>query len=143
MKSSTKQSSSSKPKFGYWAGAVDLIHYGHIRAIKYCAYKCENLIVGLMTDASIFRYKEHLPIMRYEERKEVLESIRWVAHVIPQDDFEYGHSVMSIKSFWKEDFIIFDSEEHKREGADVIVPRTQGISSTNIKRRVYENLIYL
>lgn len=129
------------PSFGYWAATADIIHQGHVRAIKFCASKCRNLIVGLMTDECVAKYKKIHPVIAYEQRKEVIESIKGVAWVIPQETFEYGHAIMRIKEFWEDDFIIFDSPEHRRNGHDIVVPRTDGISSSRIKQIILERSI--
>jgi glycerol-3-phosphate cytidylyltransferase len=128
-------------KYGYAGMSADIIHIGHIRFIKKCKAMCNHLIIGLMTDDCIRDYKGRPPTVPYAERKEILESIRGVDWVIPQERFEYGHNIETIRDFWREDFVIFDSAEHNRKGADIILSRTDGVSSTDIKRRIYETFI--
>jgi glycerol-3-phosphate cytidylyltransferase len=128
-------------EYGYIGMSADILHIGHIRVLKKCRAMCNHLIVGLMTDECIRKYKGNDPSVPYKQRKEILESVEGVDWVIPQDSFAYGHNIMTVKDFWKDDFIIFDSEEHKRTGADIIFPRTEGISSTDIKRRIYETFV--
>lgn len=130
------------PEYGYIGMTADILHIGHIRFIKKCAGMCKKLIVGVMTDECVEEYKGYKPIMSYAERAEIIESINGVNWVIPQDTFQYGHNIQTMQRFWRGDFIVFDSEEHKRNGADIIVTRTEGISSTDIKRRIYENFVY-
>ncbi len=58
---------------------------------------------------------------------------------ILQRDFEFPHHVLTLKNFWKDRFIIFDSEEHRRKGHDILIPRTKGISSTKIRENINED----
>jgi cytidyltransferase-like protein len=128
-------------EYGYVGMSADILHIGHIRFIKKCQSMCRRLIIGLMTDDCIEEYKGQVPVMPYKEREEILLSIQGVDWIIPQYTFEYGHSIERMKQFWGDDFVVFDSAEHNRKGADIILPRTEGISSTDIKQRIYETFI--
>ena len=70
-------------KNAYVAMSADLIHQGHINIIKE-ATKYGNVIIGLLTDRAIASYKR-VPFMKYDERKVVIEQIKGVAKVIPQN----------------------------------------------------------
>jgi len=129
-------------EYGYVGMSADILHIGHIRFLKKCRSMCRHLIVGLMTDDCIRQYKGKPPITPYAQREEILNALEGVDWIIPQDTFEYGHSIETIRNFWREDFVIFDSAEHNRKGADIILPRTEGISSTEIKRKIFENSSY-
>ena len=65
----------------YLPATADIITPGHIRIIKKCAEKGE-VIIGLLTKDALKGYKE--VVMSYEERKEILEAIKWVSKVVPQ-----------------------------------------------------------
>lgn len=127
------------PKFGYIGMTGDFIHIGHIRALRACSEKCRILIVGVMTDESVKKYKKHAPIMDMHTRAEVIKSIRYVKQVIFQDSFEYPHHLFCIKDFWGKDFVIFDSDEHQRAGADIIIPRVKDISSSLFRKAVNDD----
>ena len=73
----------------------DIIHYGHINIINEAA-KLGEVIVGLHTDkvvASLMR----LPVLTYEERKKVIENIKGVSQVIPQDTYDQVPNLCKIK----------------------------------------------
>ena len=113
--------------------SATLIHHGHIRLLK----KANNLgsvTVALTTDEEILRYKGYVPELSFQERKEILESIKYIDRVIP--------------SPWKLDLNFF-----KNSGADILIhgddnkndipekylkifKRTEGISSSIIRDRV-------
>lgn len=63
------------------SGGFDPIHKGHIRLIKEASELGDRLIVVLNTDDFLIR-KKGKPFMCFEERKEILESIRWVDEVV-------------------------------------------------------------
>lgn len=123
--------------FGYCSVTIDPIHFGHINFLEACSRKCLRLIVGLMTDRYIEKYKNRKPIMTYLERSLILSSICTVSKVIPQDTFDLPYKFL--KGIYGDMITIFDSEEHAREGADVLIPKTPGISSTIIRQRIYES----
>ena len=75
---------------GYTCGVFDLIHVGHINLLKNAKSLCDKLIIGLSTDECI-KYKLKNSVINYEDRKKILESIKYVDCVIPQintDKFE-------------------------------------------------------
>lgn len=61
--------------------SVTLLHHGHIRLLRKAA-KYGEVVVGLSTDKDIKKYKGHTPLLTWEFRKEILESIRYVAEVV-------------------------------------------------------------
>lgn len=61
--------------------------------------------------------------MNQNQRKKLVENIRAVYRVELQDEYEFPHSILRLKEFYKEQgFVIFDSDEHARENADIIIP---------------------
>jgi len=67
------------------SGGFDPVHIGHIRMFSEAAYLGHHVIVGLNSDNWLTRKKEK-PFMEFEERKEVLESIKYINQVLPFDD---------------------------------------------------------
>lgn len=130
-------------KIVYVAMSADLIHPGHINILK-TASSYGKVIVGLLTDKAIASYKR-LPYMNYEQRKDVIENIKYVSEVIPQDTLSYEQNLRKLKP----DFVIHGDDwkngpqEKTRQNVietlkdigkgELIEPKyTQGISSTQL-----------
>lgn len=79
----------------YVAMSADLVHPGHLNIINEAA-KLGDVVIGLLTDSAIASYKR-LPYMPYEQRKAVIESIRGVSQVIPQDSLDYRPNLNKLK----------------------------------------------
>jgi cytidyltransferase-like protein len=67
---------------GYVSGAFDLLHVGHIRFLQKCKQHCDQLIVGVLSDAYIESYKRK-PIIPFEQRLELISSLAMVNLAIP------------------------------------------------------------
>ncbi len=126
-----------KYKYGYLALTADCFHIGHLRALQKAKDQCDKLIVGIMTDGCVEQYKGKRPIMNMFERSEIINSLKGiVGGTYFQDSFEFPHHILRLKDFHEGEFVIFDSEEHKRAHADIFLPRTKGISSTLFKEGI-------
>ena len=124
----------------YVAMSADLIHPGHLNIIKE-ATKYGEITIGLLTDQAIASYKR-LPHMSYEQRKIVVENIKGVAEVVPQETLDYVPNLRRLKP----DFVVHgddwrtgpQKETRTRVvdalaewGGQLIEPAyTEGISST-------------
>ena len=128
-----------KAMYGYCGMTADFLHIGHIKFIQQCKKKCDKLIVGVMTDECVYKYKGHYPIMNTAQRVELVSSIKDVYKVYIQKTFAFPHHILSTRYIHGKDFIIFDTIEHNRKGADVIIKRTANISSTLFRKIVSEN----
>ncbi len=67
--------------------SADLIHPGHLNIINN-AKQYGEVVVGLLTDKAIASYKR-LPVLTYHQRKIVVESIKGVSEVVPQETLDY------------------------------------------------------
>lgn len=123
-------------KRGYCAVTGDILHIGHLHYLMKCKQQCDFLIVGVMTDKCVEEYKNKKPIFSLEDRMLIVGSLVWVNQIVEQGSFEFSF----IKEWLRPD-IIFDSEEHKRKGADIIIPSMPRISSTIIKERIIEEYL--
>ena len=132
----------------YVGMSADLIHPGHLNVLKK-ASELGEVIVGLLTDKAIASYKR-LPYMDFDKRKEVLESIKYVNKVIPQETLDYTDNLRKYKpdyvvhgDDWKEgiqkntrDLVL---NELKNWGGSLVeVEYTNGISSTKLNNIVKE-----
>jgi len=116
-------------------GTYDLLHWGHVNLLKRARERGDYLIVAL-SDDNFNRIKHKESYHTYEERKLVLESIRFVDLVIPERSWEqkisdiqtYAVDVFVIGDDWKGEF------DFLSEYCEVVyLPRTEGISTTQIK----------
>jgi len=116
-------------------GTFDLLHYGHINLLKRAKQLGDYLIVGLSTN-EFNEKKGKKCYFSYEERKKLLESIRYVDLVIPEKSWE--QKVNDIKEF-KVDILVMGDDwkgkfDYLKEYCEVIyLPRTPEISTTKIK----------
>lgn len=119
-------------------GTFDLLHYGHINLLRCAKALGDYLVVALSTDEFNWNEKRKKCYFSYEQRKALVESIRYVDLVIPEESWEqkrrdihlYGIDVFVMGDDWtgKFDFL-------REEGAEVVyLPRTPEISTTQIKR---------
>lgn len=71
-----------KKKIGFTCGAFDILHVGHIRMLKEARENCDYLIVGVQSDPSIDRPQKNKPVQSFEERIEMVSSIKYVDEVV-------------------------------------------------------------
>ena len=116
-------------------GTFDLLHYGHINLLRRAKELGDYLIVALSTDEFNWNQKQKKCYFSYEERKQLLEAIRYVDLVIPEESWE--QKVEDVKEFRVDTFVMGNDWEGKfdflKEYCDVIyLPRTPDISTTQI-----------
>lgn len=87
-------------KIVYVAMSADFIHPGHLNIISE-ARKLGKVTVGLLTDRAIATYKR-LPVLTYDQRKNIVENIKGVSEVIPQDTLDYVPNLEKIRP----DFVV-------------------------------------
>ena len=121
-------------------GTYDLLHYGHIRLLQRAKELGDYLIVALSTD-EFNAIKGKKAYHNYETRKQMLEAIRYVDLVIPENDWEqkiddvkeYHVDVTVMGGDWEGN----EKFEVLRDYCEVVyLPRTQGISTTKIKEEL-------
>lgn len=118
-------------------GTFDLIHYGHINLLRRAKEQGDYLIVALSTDEFNWNEKSKRCYFNYEKRKSLLEAIRYVDLVIPEENWE--QKVTDMHEYHIDTFVMGDDWAGKfdfleKEGVEVkYFPRTPEISSTQIK----------
>ena len=118
-------------------GTFDLLHYGHINLLKRAKALGDYLIVAVSTDEFTRLKKDKKCYFSYEQRKGLLESVRFVDLVIPEENWD--QKINDIKEYHIDTFVIGDDwkgkfDYLKDEGVEVIyLPRTPEISTTQIK----------
>ena len=117
-------------------GTFDLLHYGHINLLRRAKELGDYLIVALSTDEFNWNSKSKKCYFSYEKRKQLLEAIRYVDLVIPEESWE--QKLSDVKEFRVDTFVMGDDWEGKfdflKEHCEVIyLSRTPDISTTQIK----------
>lgn len=116
-------------------GTFDLLHWGHINLLKRAKEEGDYLIVALSTDE--FNQSKHKDSYhKYEERKLILEAIKYVDLVIPEENWD--QKINDVKKYEIDLFVMGDDWEgefdYLKEFCEVkYLSRTQGISTTKIK----------
>ena len=122
-----------KYKRMYTSGCFDVFHFGHLNILERSKALCEYLIVGVSTDELIEKEKGRRPVIPFDERARVLESIAYVDEVIPQVDKNkqkivdaYRIDAISVGDDWKGRYPTVSCEME-------YFPYTKSISSTILK----------
>ena len=119
-------------------GTFDLLHYGHINLLERAKALGDYLIVALSTDEFNWKEKQKHCYFTYEERKRMLEALRAVDLVIPEES--WGQKRTDMHLYQIDTFVIGDDWKGKfdflrDEGVEVVyLPRTPEISTTQIKK---------
>ena len=123
-------------------GTFDLLHYGHINLLRRAKELGDYLIVALSTDEFNWNQKQKICYFTYEQRKQLLEAIRYVDLVIPEENWE--QKVSDVKEFRVDTFVMGNDWEGKfdflKDHCEVVyLPRTPEISTTQIKQELKKN----
>jgi phosphoenolpyruvate phosphomutase len=130
----------------YVGMTADIIHPGIVNIIREASLR-GDVLVGLLTDSAIAAYKR-LPYLSYEQRKQVVESIKGVGRVVPQEEWSYVPNLRKYRpdiiihgDDWKTGLLAKEREDVYRVmgelgGAVVEIPYTPGINSTAFNESV-------
>lgn len=130
-----------KEVVGYTAGVYDLFHIGHLTLLKNAKGLCDKLIVGVTVD-DLVSYKGKKAMIPYEDRVEIVRSIKYVDAAIPQNDMDkitMCRKLGATKLFVGDDWYGTEKwKKYEEEAAEygiqiVYFPYTDGISSTKIR----------
>lgn len=119
-------------------GTFDLLHYGHINLLKRAKALGDYLVVAISTDEFNWNEKQKKCYFTYEQRKALVEAVRYVDLVIPEENWEQKRT--DVYEYHIDTFVIGDDWEGKfdflkEEGCEVVyLPRTPEISTTQIKK---------
>ena len=119
-------------------GTFDVLHYGHINLLKRAKSLGDYLIVACSTD-EFNKIKGKKALYPFEERKKMLESLRFVDLVIPEENWE--QKATDIRNFFVDIFVMGDDwsgkfDELKQLCEVVYLPRTPDVCSTNTKSKL-------
>lgn len=130
---------------GYTTGVFDVFHPGHLNIIKCAKEMCDYLIVGVSTDENVQQYKGITPVVPFEQRMEIVRSLKYVDRVVPQsnmDKFEAWKRLQFHLLFhgndWKGTTMYDAVEKHLNDVGvkTVYFEYTKGVSSTQIRNRL-------
>lgn len=121
-------------------GTYDLFHVGHLNLLKRAKELGDYLIVAISTDEFNWNEKHKKCQIKDVDRMAIVEAIRYVDKVIPEENWEqkktdvekYNVDVFVMGDDWKGKFDFL-----KEQGVEVVyLPRTEGVSSTQIKEEM-------
>lgn len=120
-------------------GTFDMLHYGHINLLKRAKEMGDYLIVALSTDEFNWDSKQKDTYFSYEKRKQLLEAIRFVDLVIPEESWD--QKTKDVKLYQADKFVMgddwrgqFDFIQEETDTEVVYLERTPEISTTQIKK---------
>lgn len=141
-----------KYHIGYISGVFDLFHIGHLNMFKHAKEQCEYLIVGVVSDEGVRKFKEVEPFIPFKERIELVRACRYVDEAV-EIPLEYRGSREAFHlhhfdcQFSGSDYIdnpvwLADKEYLEKNGAEMVFfPYTQSTSSTKIKALIDKGMI--
>lgn len=142
-------SEEKKYRVGYIAGVFDLFHIGHLNLIRRAKEQCEYLMVGVLTDEEVQRWKTNKPFIPFDERIQIVESVRYVDKVVKvtseniarMDAWEMYHFDCQFSGSDYSETWLEDQRKLREVGSDIVfLPYTQSTCSTKIKALIDKKL---
>ena len=137
---------------GYMAGVFDLFHIGHLNMFKRAKEQCDYLIVGVVTDEGVRKFKKREPFIPFFERIEMVRACRYVDEAV-EIPLHYGGTRDAYRmyhfdcQFSGSDYMddpnwLAEKEFLEKQGAEMVFfPYTQETSSTKIKELIERGLL--
>lgn len=120
----------------------DLFHFGHLELLRRCKDIGNILIVGVIRDEEVQRYKKKLPVIPFEQRMALIKNIKFVDRVIPQDKRD---GTKNLKMLEKVDFLVRGDDAILKDevmtiellgGKFIQLKRTPNISTSEIIEKI-------
>ena len=127
---------------GYTTGVYDLFHIGHLNLLKNAKGMCDKLIVGVTVD-ELVTYKGKKAMIPFEDRIEIVRSIKYVDAAVPQYDMDkleackkLGATFLFVGDDWygTEKWLEYEHQFAEAGIKIVYFPYTKGVSSTQITK---------
>lgn len=148
----TKDAPKKKYHVGYIAGVFDLFHLGHLNMFKRAKEQCDYLIVGVVSDEGVRKFKETEPFVPFDERIEMVRSCRYVDEAV-EIPLNYGGTRDAYRlyhfdcQFSGSDYIdnpdwLAEKNYLEKHGAEMVFfPYTESTSSTKLKSLIEAKLL--
>lgn len=129
-------------KIGYTTGVYDLFHIGHLNILRNAKLECDYLIVGVTTDTLSQNEKGKTPVIPFQERMAIVESIEYVDMVVPQTSYDkmeawnnLKFNIMFVGDDWKgtEKWNKLEAEFAEKGVKIHYFPYTKQTSSTKLR----------
>lgn len=132
---------------GYTTGVYDMFHIGHLNLLRRAKELCDYLIVGVSTDELVQHEKNKTPIIPFEDRCEIIGSIKYVDEVVAQVDKDELGAYFRLDKRFKKMFVGSDWkgspqwEQYEKDfepyGVEIVyLPHTEGISSSILREKL-------
>jgi len=136
----------NKKIIGFTCGSFDILHTGHILMFEECKDNCDYLIVGLQSDPTIDRSGKNKPIQHIDERKIMLNSIKWIDEIVVYDTETDLYNILSnMINTNKLDVRIIGADWQDKEFTGYDLPirvvynsRDHKYSTSELRKRVFE-----
>lgn len=136
---------------GYISGVFDLFHVGHLNMFRRAKEQCEYLIVGVVSDEGVRKYKEVEPFIPYVERAEMVRSCRYVDEVVKiplefrgaREAYQMYHfdCQFSGSDYMNHPDWLADKEFLEKRGSEMVFfPYTESTSSSKLKQLIEKRL---
>lgn len=120
---------------GYAYVVGDILHFGHIQALKNAKSLCDKLIVGVLTDEAVMEKKPQ-PVISFEERLRLVGELESVDAVVAQETYSPMGNVHTIKPDILFETSTHDDPGHNPYGRTISMPYFPTQSSTKIKEKI-------
>lgn len=147
MKLKKRRITMKKYKVGFVCGFFDIIHDGHINILKYAKAQCDKLIVAVGTDEFMKIRKGRKPVLTYYQRVRILQSIKYVDEVVPENDLDkiaaykkYRFDAMFAGDDHIDEKVYIESTRILKEkfGVDTIYVKRNDMSSSKLRKCAYD-----
>lgn len=147
MKLKKRRITMKKYKVGFVCGFFDIIHDGHINILKYAKAQGDKLIVAVGTDEFMKIRKGRKPVLTYYQRIRILQSIKYVDEVVPENDLDkiaaykkYRFDAMFAGDDHIDEKVYIESTRILKEkfGVDTIYVKRNDMSSSKLRKCAYD-----
>lgn len=139
--------SEKKYKKGYMMGVFDLFHVGHLNLIERAKERCDELVVGVLSDDLVFEQKGSYPVIGLEDRMRIIAALEAVDEAVAVTDGRLSKieerkrigfdCFFSGNDYEGNEMWEFEKKELEKEGATIeFFPYTEEISTTKIKEKI-------